>query len=155
MSPVARVLAAVCSPLIFAVVVACGSQPASSPSAPSPTSPAAPAAAAPSRLLDPTAFAAAVADPRTTTIDVHVPYAGDIPGTTLSIPFDRIGAETGRLPADRSAPLALYCRTGPMSADAARTLAGQGYTNIVELSGGMHAWTSSGRPLLTPPAPSG
>ena len=155
MSSAARVLAAVCSALIFAVVVACGSQPATSPGAPSPTSPAAPAAAAPSRLLDPAAFAAAVADPRTTTINVHVPYAGDIPGTTLSIPFDRIGAETGRLPADRTAPLALYCRTGPMSADAARTLADAGYTNIVELAGGMGAWTQSGRPLIGRPAGDG
>ena len=69
--------------------------------------------------------------------------------------FRSIGAETGRLPADRTAPLALYCRTGPMSADAARTLADAGYTNIVELAGGMGAWTQSGRPLIGRPAGDG
>ena len=102
-------------------------------------------------MLDPAAFAAAVQTPGTTTINVHVPYAGDVPGTDLSIPFDRIGAETAQLPADHHAPLALYCRTGPMSADAARTLAGQGYTDIVELSGGMNAWVGSGRALVSAP----
>ena len=132
--------------LVLVVVAGCAASTTSGP---------APAAPAPSRLLDPAAFAAAVASPGVTTVNVHVPYAGDIPGTRLSIPFDRIGAETGRLPADRTAPLALYCRTGPMSADAARTLADAGYTNIVELAGGMGAWTQSGRPLIGRPAGDG
>ena len=32
-----------------------------------------------------------------------------------------------------------------MSADAVVTLSGLGYTNIVELDGGMNAWRASGR----------
>ncbi len=68
--------------------------------------------------------------------------------TDLMIPYDRVGADHGRLPADRATPLAIYCRSGRMSALAARELAGLGYTDIVELAGGMNAWAASGRQLL-------
>ena len=34
-----------------------------------------------------------------------------------------------------------------MSAEAAQTLSAMGYTDIVELDGGMRAWSESGRPL--------
>jgi len=101
-----------------------------------------------SRLLDPGRFAAAVAEQRRVTINVHVPFEGAIPGTDLMIPYDRVGADHGRLPADRATPLAIYCRSGRMSAIAARELAGLGYTDIVELAGGMDAWAASGRQLL-------
>ncbi|OMC41699.1 sulfurtransferase [Mycobacterium sp. GA-1841] len=100
------------------------------------------------RLVGPDEFAAAVGESDTVTINVHVPYEGDIAGTDLSIPFDRIAQESDRLPRDRSAPIAIYCRTGPMSATAAETPASMGYTDVVELDGGMKAWQASGRPLV-------
>ncbi len=100
-----------------------------------------------SRLLAPAEFAAAIDEPTRTTINVHVPYQGDIPGTDLSVPFDQIALRAGELPADRATPLAIYCRSGPMSADAAVELARLGYHDVVELQGGMKAWQSSGRPL--------
>jgi phage shock protein E len=105
-----------------------------------------------SRSLSPRAFAAAVAAPGVTTINVHVPYAGEISGTDLFIPFDQITTRTTSLPA-RSAPLAIYCRSGRMSAIAARTLSRLGYRSIVELRGGMDAWQQNGRALRRrPPA---
>lgn len=100
------------------------------------------------RLVGPDEFAAAIADPDRLTLNVHVPFEGDIPGTDMSIPFDRIAAEAGRLPADRDTPLSIYCRTGPMSAIAAETLRDLGYTDIVELRGGMRAWQADGRQLV-------
>lgn len=113
-----------------------------------------PAASVPaSPLVDPDTFAAAVAQPTRVTVNVHVPFEGAIEGTDLSIPYDQINADAGRLPKDRSTPLAIYCRSGRMSAIAATALASLGYTNITELEGGMDAWTDSGRTLLSrPPA---
>lgn len=67
------------------------------------------------------------------------------------VPYDQIGEKTNALPTDLNTPLAIYCRTGRMSAIAGQTLTGLGYTDVVELEGGMDAWVTSGRPLLTTP----
>lgn len=99
------------------------------------------------RLLDPAEFAAAIAGDRVT-INVHVPDEGSLPGTDLAVPFDRITAEAGQLPPDRSTPLAIYCMTGHMSAIAGPELTALGYTDVVELRGGMEAWQADGRQLL-------
>jgi rhodanese-related sulfurtransferase len=115
------------------------------------TAPAATSASpAPSQLVGPGEFASAVAEPDRVTINVHVPYEGDIPGTDLSIPFDQIAQQAAKLPAERSTPLAIYCRRGPMSAIAAAELGSMGYTDVMELQGGMQAWQTSGRPLVGP-----
>lgn len=100
-----------------------------------------------SLLVEPAAFAGAIADRSRTTINVHVPFEGSIAGTDESIPFDQIAAEVNRLPADRDAPLAIYCKTGRMSAIAAVELDRLGYDDVVELRGGMDAWTTQGFPL--------
>nr|WP_090343205.1 rhodanese-like domain-containing protein [Mycolicibacterium malmesburyense]CRL74024.1 rhodanese domain-containing protein [Mycolicibacterium malmesburyense] len=110
---------------------------------PAPASQAESASAA--RLVDPGEFAAAIAEPDRVTVNVHVPFEGDIPGTDISIPFDQIAAQAERLPADRSTALAIYCRSGPMSTVAAQTLRDLGYTDVVELRGGMRAWQADGR----------
>jgi rhodanese-related sulfurtransferase len=107
--------------------------------------------ALPARVA-PETFAAALAEPDRVSLNVHVPDEGSIVGTDLSIPFDELEARQSELP-DPSTPLALYCRSGNMSATAARTLATLGFTDVVELEGGMLAWQEAGRPLL--PAASG
>ncbi|KMO72862.1 rhodanese-like domain-containing protein [Mycolicibacterium chlorophenolicum] len=98
--------------------------------------------------MDPDEFAAAIAEPDRVTVNVHVPFEGDIAGTDLSIPFDQITEQAGRLPTDRGAALAIYCRSGPMSATAAEALRGLGFTDVVELRGGMRAWQADGRELI-------
>ncbi|MDY7100616.1 MAG: rhodanese-like domain-containing protein [Actinomycetota bacterium] len=99
-------------------------------------------------LLDADAFAGYVEEhPDAPVVNVHIPYEGHIEGTDAFVPFEEIGDWDG-LPEDRTAPIALYCRSGNMSATAADTLAAAGYTNIVDLDGGMNAWTASGRQLL-------
>lgn len=99
------------------------------------------------RSIGPSEFAATVAEPTRVTINVHVPFEGDIAGTDLSIAFDQIEQQVAKLPADRTTPLAIYCRSGRMSTTALATLATLGYVNVVELQGGMQAWEASGRPL--------
>lgn len=102
-----------------------------------------------SRLLEPAAFARAVQEPDRITINVHVPFEGALAGTDLFIPYDRIRQYQSRLPSDTSTPIAVYCRSGRMSAGAAVTLSDLGYFDVVELDGGMDAWEASGRSLLS------
>lgn len=106
----------------------------------------------PARLVPPGEFAAAVADPARVTVNVHVPDEGSIEGTDLSVPFDEIEARRGELP-DLSTPLAVYCRSGRMSAIAVESLIRLGFTDIVELEGGMIAWEGAGKALLPPGSP--
>jgi rhodanese-related sulfurtransferase len=82
-----------------------------------------------------------------TLVNVHVPYAGELPQTDLFIPYDEIVQQTNKLP-DKSAPIVLYCRSGHMSTEAAKSLVKLGYTNIMELDGGMSAWESAGHEVL-------
>ena len=79
-------------------------------------------------------------------INVHIPFAGNIAGTDLSIPYDQI-TETeylAQLPTDKSARILLYCRSGRMSEIAAQELVSLGYTDVWNLDGGMVAWEQSG-----------
>ena len=83
-----------------------------------------------------------------TLVNVHIPYEGDLPNTDLSIPYNDLESHLDHLPEDKNAPLVLYCRSGSMSTQAAETLVDLGYTNIMEVDGGMNAWRSAGYDLL-------
>lgn len=97
-------------------------------------------------LLGPVEFAAAIAEAGVVVVNVHVPYEGHIAGTDAFVPFDSIESWAD-LPEDRTTPIAVYCRSGTMSAIAAESLVGLGYSNVVDLAGGMNAWGAVGRQL--------
>lgn len=103
-----------------------------------------------SRLADPAEFERLIAEADAIAVNVHVPDEGSLPGTDLAVPYTEVRTQASRFPADRGTPLAVYCRTGRMSAEAAQALVQLGYRNVVDLRGGMEAWTASGRPLLPP-----
>ena len=79
-------------------------------------------------------------------INVHIPFEGNIAGTDLSIAYDQITDpfNLAQLPADKSAKIVLYCRSGRMSAIAAEALVKKGYTNIWDLADGMVGWEQAG-----------
>ena len=77
-------------------------------------------------------------------INVHIPFAGDIPGTDLSIPYNDIEANLAQFPDDLSAKIVLYCRSGRMSEIAAEELVARGYTSVWNLQGGMAEWEQAG-----------
>ncbi|MDP1715720.1 MAG: rhodanese-like domain-containing protein [Anaerolineales bacterium] len=79
-------------------------------------------------------------------VNVHIPFAGNIENTDLSIPYDQIAEPSylSQLPADKNARIVLYCRSGSMSAISADALVKLGYTNIWNLEGGMVGWERAG-----------
>ena len=80
-------------------------------------------------------------------INVHIPYEGEIEGTDQFIAYNEIEQNLDKLPAEKDARIVLYCRSGSMSATAARTLIDLGYTDIWNLDGGMIDWEQAGYPL--------
>lgn len=87
------------------------------------------------------------ADDKPLLVNTHIPFAGDIAGTDVSIPFNEITDHLDELPEDRDAPVVLYCRSGPMSVRAATALAGLGFTHVYSLEGGFNAWSAAGLPM--------
>jgi rhodanese-related sulfurtransferase len=81
-------------------------------------------------------------------INVHYPYAGDIPGTDTSIHYDDVDAIEAYLHYDHCADVVLICMSGGMSQSAGNELIKRGYLRVRDLNGGMQAWEAAGYTLL-------
>jgi rhodanese-related sulfurtransferase len=83
-----------------------------------------------------------------TVLDVRTPqeFTGDghIAGAKL-LPLDELGARMGELAKDE--PIACFCRSGNRSRTACTQLAEAGYTNLVNVDGGISAWAAAGYPV--------
>lgn len=71
-------------------------------------------------------------------------------GITLQDPnfLDRVAALPG---VDKDTRIALTCRSGARSGQAARMLAKAGYINVANVTGGFMRWESEGLPVDKPP----
>ena len=101
----------------------------------------------PLRRLAPAEFDERLSDQAVTVVNVHVPYDGELAGTHAFVEFDQIVGDPA-IPADRAAPILLYCRSGRMSRIAGEALIAAGYQDVVDLDGGMDAWEATGRPIV-------
>jgi rhodanese-related sulfurtransferase len=82
-----------------------------------------------------------------TLLDVREPaeYAeAHLKGSRL-IPLDQLSVRLGDIPTDR--PVIAVCRSGNRSGVAADLLQRAGYTNVLNLTGGMLDWTRRGLPV--------
>ena len=82
-------------------------------------------------------------------VNTHIPYEGEIEETDAFIAYDETAQLLSSYPADKSAEVVLYCRSGRMSAIAAQKLVKAGYTNVWNLDGGMVAWEQAGYELMS------
>ena len=105
------------------------------------------------KTVDVAEFARAVADTSYVVLDVRTPVEyteGHIPGTHFNIDvlednYTEIALKN--LPKDK--PVALYCRSGNRSKNAARILAENGY-EVVELGSGFRGWVAAGNKIEKP-----
>ena len=104
------------------------------------------------KTVDVKEFAKAVESTSYVVLDVRTPAEhaeGHIPGTHFNIDVleDSYTEKAVKiLPKDR--PVALYCRSGNRSKNAARILAGKGY-RVLELGTGFKGWVAAGKEIET------
>ena len=81
-------------------------------------------------------------------VNVHVPYAGEIPGTDALINYLDTEARIGDYPHDKRSKIVVYCLTNRMSGIAVRQLLKDGFKNVYMLDGGMTVWKAAGFGLI-------
>lgn len=140
------------SVIVAAVVALTGAAcTATSPGAPVPASSAATQGAVPAfgAALSAHQFKASLDVPGVTVLDVRTPSefaGGHLEGARLAdINGDFEKAVAGL---DRSAPYAVYCRSGARSAAALAAMKRLGFTNAWHLDGGIGAWQAAGNPVV-------
>lgn len=103
-------------------------------------------------VLSPAEFKARMSNVPGTLVDVRTPEEwneGVIAGARL---IDFHGAEFSSTikQVDAARPVYLYCAAGGRSYKAAQLLENAGYSNVVELDGGMGAWKEAGYATVPP-----
>ncbi len=99
--------------------------------------------------MDVAAFSKFIKNDDVQLLDVRTPeeYAeGHIQGATNINVFDSDFIEQCQKSLKKDEPVAVYCRSGKRSADAAQQLAANGY-KVTNLLGGILAWKEDGKPI--------
>jgi molybdopterin/thiamine biosynthesis adenylyltransferase/rhodanese-related sulfurtransferase len=81
-------------------------------------------------------------------LDVREPYEVAIShlAQTVNIPYSQVLARWTEIPRDR--PVVVFCHTGMRSANLIEALRGQGYTNLINMAGGIDAWSKEIDPSI-------
>lgn len=99
--------------------------------------------------VPPEVFETRIADGKAQLVDVRTReeyYSGYIPGAVNIDGRLTIFLDEARASLDPSVPVAVYCRGGRRSAEAARKLAKAGY-EVFDLEGGILEWAAAGKPI--------
>ena len=104
--------------------------------------------------LAPREFATSMQRPGTVVLDVRTPAeyaAGHLPG---AVNIDVQAADfASRLQAlDKKTAYAVYCHSGRRSAIASAQMTDAGFSQVVDLDGGIQAWQQAGAGALTAPS---
>jgi rhodanese-related sulfurtransferase len=100
--------------------------------------------------IDPSGFEARIGEKGAQLLDVRT--AGEFQGGHLA-EASNFDWTNGDLKAavtklDKTKPVLLYCASGRRSAAAREYLLEQGFTDVVDLAGGIGAWTNAGKPVV-------
>ena len=82
-------------------------------------------------------------------LDVREPaeYSqGHIPGA-INIPMRQVEQQIAQSALDKNTPILIYCRSGRRSSIVTATLIKKGYTHLMNLDGGIKAWSKAGYPV--------
>ncbi len=95
------------------------------------------------------AFAAQI-DGGAVVLDVRTPeeFAEGHLANAINIDVTAAGFADGVASLDPKASYAVYCRSGNRSRTAVEYLVKQGFENVVDLSGGIKAWTGAGKEVV-------
>ena len=88
--------------------------------------------------------------PGTFVLDVRTEgeYAQGHLERSVLIPVQQLPGRLSELPADKQAPILVYCAVGGRSALAAGLLKAKGYKQVHDLAGGISAWQGAGVPVV-------
>jgi rhodanese-related sulfurtransferase len=80
-------------------------------------------------------------------INVHVPYAGEIPKTDANLTYLDMAAIKAYIGPNLNSKVVVYCLSNYMSGIAGHALVADGYSNVRYLDGGLSAWQNAGNPV--------
>ena len=67
----------------------------------------------------------------------------------VNVPVRELASNLDKLPADKDAPIVVYCKSGTRGTIGMLALQFMGYTNVRNLSGGIVGWIDAGYPVVT------
>jgi rhodanese-related sulfurtransferase len=80
-------------------------------------------------------------------------YAAGHIESAVNIAHDQLASRSAELPADKSAEIIVYCRSGRRSAIALEWLRAQGYQRLLHVDGDWLGWQAAGQPVVTAASP--